>query len=98
MICRELLRLKKCSFQEIHVLKCKYVHSMDDVRNFAKEEYDRSKEKVSMRMVRIKVLTNFDDIQGKQEDSKGRLCNEFLRFCKSKFLKNHMQCPEAHSI
>ena len=50
-----------------------------------------------MRMVPIKAPTNFDDIQGKQEDNKGRLCNEYLRFCKCKFLKNHMQCPEAHS-
>ena len=51
-----------------------------------------------MRMVPIKAPANFDDIQGKQEINKGRLCNEYLRFCKCKFLKNHMQCPEAHSI
>ena len=51
-----------------------------------------------MRMVPIKAHANFDDIQGKQEDNKGRLCNEYLKFCKCKFLKNHMQCPEAHSI
>ena len=51
-----------------------------------------------MIMVPIKAPANFDDIQGKQEDNKGRLCNEYLRFCKSKFLENHMQCPKAHSI
>ena len=71
---------------------------MDDVRNFAKEEYERSKECDSMRMVPIKSRVNLDDIQGKQEYNKGRLCNEYLRFCKCKFLKNHKQCPEAHSI
>ena len=51
-----------------------------------------------MRMVLIKAPANFDDIQGKQEDNKRRLCNEYLRFCKCKLLKNHIQCPEALSI
>ena len=64
---------------------------MDDVRNFAQEEYERIKEQESMRMVPIKAPSNFDDIKGKQEDNKGKLCNEYLRFCKCKFLKNNAE-------
>ena len=51
-----------------------------------------------MRIVPMKAPSNFDDIQGKQEDNKGRLYNEYHRFCKCKFLKNHIQCPEAQLI
>ena len=51
-----------------------------------------------MRMVPIRAPVNFNDIQEEQEDNKGRLCNEYLRSFKCKFTRNHMQCPEAHSI
>ena len=51
-----------------------------------------------MRMVHIRAPVNFNDIQEEQEDNKGRLCNEFLRSFMCKFTKNHLQCPEAHSI
>ena len=49
-------------------------------------------------MVPIRAPVNLSDIQEEQEDNKGELCNEFLRCFKCKFIKNHMQCPEAHSI
>ena len=49
-------------------------------------------------MFPFRALVNFDDIQEEQEVNKGRSWNENLRFGKCKFLKNHMQSPEAHSI
>ena len=49
-------------------------------------------------MVPIRAPVNFNDIQEEQEDNKGILCNEYIRFFKCKFTKNQMECPEAYSI